>query len=165
MVIVNGHQVLVIENKLGTSEGITQTLRYESPEAKKRLLSKLHLEIAEFHYIFLTLDTTVIPSSSNFKQLYYSEFLKQDWLLHDSTLHMIFNDFKNKFYKFYKSLEQPIETLSSNQILDRTQKKICCQQIFFNKFQHDTQFILDWGEVCGIGRNNFLFLLTKPSSL
>lgn len=163
MVIVNGNQVIVIENKLGTGEGIIQTLRYESDLAKERLLHKLNMENASFHYIFLTLDTTVIPSSSNFHQIYYSEFLKNDWLLHDSTLHTIFNDFKEKLHAFYTPLEKPIETLSSNQILDSTQKKVCWQQIFMNAFKHHTQFTLDWGEVGGAGRNNFLFLLTKPS--
>lgn len=52
-------KIIIIENKLGTGEGIQQTLRYESELAQQRILGKLNLEAAEFHFIFLTLDTTI----------------------------------------------------------------------------------------------------------
>ena len=163
MVIVNGNQIIVIENKLGTGEGMLKTMRYESNEAKEGLLKKFRMEAATFHYIFLTLDTTVMPSSSNFKHLYYSEFLAQDWLLQDSTLHMIFKDFQEKLHEFYAPLRTPLETLATDYALDSTQKKICWQQLLFDQFSVHPTFTLDWGEVGGTGRNNFLFLITKSN--
>jgi len=45
--------------------------------------------------------------------------------------------------------------------MDGMQRKICWQTILFESFQSEEDLILDWGEVGGSGRNNFLFLITK----
>jgi len=161
----NENHIIIIENKLGAAEGFAQTQRYESSEAKTIIRSRLNLDESDlrFHFIYLTLDKTVTPSSSNFSHIHYDEFLQPEWLLNDSTLNLIFTDFKEKLYQFYAPLEQPFQTISLGLNLDSTQKKFCWQSILFDKFQGETQFELDWGEAGGIGRKNFIFLITKPS--
>ncbi|MER2107659.1 MAG: hypothetical protein ABS949_12040 [Solibacillus sp.] len=156
--------IIIVENKLGAAEGITQTQRYESSEARELIRNSLNLrDTLHFHFIYLTLDTTVAPSSTNFKNVYYEQFLTEGWALNDATLNMLFTDFKEKLNQFYTPLSQPLQTLFSEKILDSTQKKICWQSILFEKFNDSPQYELDWGEVGGSGRNNFLFLVTKPN--
>lgn len=158
-------KIIVIENKLGTGEGIEQTLRYESDMAKESILKKLGVISADFHFIFLTLDTTVIPGSSNFRQIHYRVFTDSGWMLHDSQLKLIFNDFKEKIQDFYDPLTDPKQALSSACRLDSMQKKICWQKILSEQFKNHSQFNIEWGEVGGAGRNNFLFLISKKNWL
>lgn len=114
--------IIIVENKLGAAEGLTQTLRYESPEAKELMRKRLNLHDSplQFHFIYLTLDTTVAPSNSNFKSVYYEQFLTEGWTLNDATLNMLFTDFKEKLIQFYAPLRQPLQTLLSETVLDST---------------------------------------------
>lgn len=155
------NHVVIIENKLGAAEGEAQTQRYESEEAKVFIKKRLNLKDANFHFVYLTLDTTVTPSNTNFTPVRYDVFLLHDWILEDSSLNLIFKDFKDKLHQFYEPLKQPKQALASNIPLDSTQKTICWQSVLFDEFKHMDQYILDWGPVGGSGRSNFLFRIDK----
>lgn len=137
--------IIIVEYKLGAAEGFTQTQRYESSEARELIRKRLNLHdtALHFHFIYLTLDTTVAPSSMNFKHVYYEQFLTKGWTLNDATLNMLFTDFKEKLNQFYMPLRQPLQTLLSETILESNQKKICWQSILFEKFNDSPQYELD----------------------
>lgn len=156
-------KIIVIENKLGTGEGVKQTLRYEAEPAQHKILRKLGLETAEFHFIFLTLDTTVLPGSSKFKRVHYSSFLNNNFNVNNFTLNKLLEDFKNKLSAFYMPLKNPGNALTKGVSLDTVQRKICWQKILFENFKDKQNFDISWGEVGGAGRNNFLFLISKPN--
>lgn len=156
-------KIIVIENKLGSGEGIQQTIRYESPMAQERILRKLNLEAAEFHFIFLTLDTTVIPGSSKFTGVHYSSFLNDNLSVNNASLNRLLEDFKAKLSEFYIPVSNPIKALTEGIAMDAVQHKICWQNILIEKFKDDKHFDIEWGEVGGAGRNNFLFLISKPN--
>lgn len=166
MIIVENHpvvpKVIVIENKLGTGEGIDQTRRYGSKPAKASMLKRLQLENAEFHYIFLTLDPTAKALNRAFTHIDYQVFLKGAYQLKNTVLTQILNDFKEKLDMFYRPLETPVLSLGESNELDNMQRMICWQSLLFNLFDENNQFEYVWGEVGGSGRNNFLFMVTKP---
>lgn len=165
MVIVgqneNDSYIIIIENKLGATEGNEQTDRYVSDQAKLMIAQRLNLMNPKFYFIYLTLDTTVTPRNSAFIPMYYKMFLQQDWILSDVSLNQIFTDFREKLKGFYEPLEQPKQALLSHIPLDSTQKMICWQSILFAEINTMQQFDLDWGPVGGSGRKNFLFRLEK----
>ncbi|MFL0583705.1 PD-(D/E)XK nuclease family protein [Solibacillus silvestris] len=168
MVIVvkdSENHVVIVENKLGAAEGDTQTERYYTDAARKAVNDQFKLDenITHFHFIYLTLDTTVTPREKRYTQVFYKQFLHGEWPLKDATLNIIFRDFQLALQQFYAPLENPQQTLSTNLKLDQTQTKICWQLILFEQFRNDPQFWVDWGNVGGIGRNNFLFLISKPN--
>ncbi|KGX92474.1 hypothetical protein N781_16150 [Pontibacillus halophilus JSM 076056 = DSM 19796] len=159
----NRTKLIVVENKMGAAEGHEQTNRYVSMEAKVRLANKYQLDIdhTEFHYIFLALDTTVRPRNSQFIFLNYDLFLKDGWTLHHEKLRMVFEDFKLKLHHFYTPLRKPINSLETGMEMDRIQRKICWQKILAAAFSLKSELILDWGDVAGAGRHNFIFLISK----
>ncbi|GGH73255.1 hypothetical protein JOD43_000030 [Pullulanibacillus pueri] len=159
---------IIVENKMGAAEGHEQTNRYESEEAKKRFVKKYgidkeKMDNIEFHFVFLALDTTAKPKNSQFTFLNYDRFLVGEWSLNEETLQVIFRDFQNKLQSFYKPLMEPLNTLQSDIGLEPIQRKICWQSILFAAFSQYPELLLDWGEVGGAGRNNFLFLISKPN--
>ena len=156
-------KIIVIENKLGTGEGIEQTIRYESKTAQERILTRLNLKEAEFHFIFLTLDTTVLPGSSKFIGVHYSSFLNDNLCVNNASLNRLFEDFKEKLSEFYTPVKHPVKALTEGISMDTVQRKICWQKILFEKFKDEKYFDIEWGEVGGAGRNNFLFLISKPN--
>lgn len=156
-------KIIVIENKLGTGEGIEQTLRYESKTAQQRILRKLNIESAEFHFIFLTLDTTVLPESSKFKSVHYSLFLNNNLSVNNAVLNRLLEDFKEKLNEFYIPVSEPVKSLTEGIPMDSVQQKICWQNILMEKFKGETELDISWGEAGGAGRNNFIFLISKPS--
>lgn len=156
-------KIIVIENKLGTGEGIEQTIRYESKMAQERILRRLNLEAAEFHFIFLTLDTTVLPGSSKFISIHYSSFLNDKLTVTNASLNRLLEDFKEKLNDFYTPVSNPVKALTEGIPMDTVQRKICWQKILIKKFRDDKNFDIGWGEVGGAGRNNFLFLISKPN--
>ncbi len=156
-------KIIVIENKLGTGEGIEQTIRYESKTAQKRILTRLNLEAAEFHFIFLTLDSTVLPGSSKFIGVHYSSFLNDNMSVNNESLNRLLEDFKEKLSGFYTPVKHPVKALTEGISMDTVQRKICWQKILFEKFKDEKHFDIEWGEVGGAGRNNFLFLISKPN--
>lgn len=159
VIVIKGEEnhVVIVENKLGAAEGVTQTERYYSDNARKVVNQqfKLNEHRTKFHFIYLTLDTTVTPREKRYTQIFYKQFLDDGWLLNDDTLNFIFKDFQLALQQFYAPLENPKKTL--------TQTKICWQSILFEQFRDEPQFWLDWGNVGGSGRNNFLFLISKPT--
>lgn len=156
-------KIIVIENKLGTGEGLQQTMRYESEIAQERILRKLNFEAAEFHFIFLTLDTTVLPGSSKFISVNYSSFLNNYISVNDASLNRLLKDFKEKLIEFYTPLKNPLRVLAEGTPIDTVQQKICWQNILIEKFKNESHLDISWGEVGGAGRNNFLFLISKPN--
>lgn len=156
-------KIIVIENKLGTREGIDQTIRYESELAQERILRKLNLEAAEFHFIFLTLDTTVLPGSSKFIGVHYSSFLNDSLSVNSASLNRLLEDFKEKLSEFYKPVSNPVEALTEGIPMHTVQRKICWQNILIERFTDEKHLDIGWGEVGGAGRNNFLFLISKPN--
>ncbi len=156
---------IIVENKMGAAEGHEQTNRYESLEARERIANKYNvaLENIDFHYIFLALDTTATPRNSQFTFLNYDLFLQGDWPLQQETLQFIFKDFQKKLHSFYEPLKKPYESLDSDIQMDGMQRKICWQNILFDAFHSNKGLLLDWGEAGGSGRNNFLFLISKPN--
>lgn len=156
-------QIIIIENKLGTGEGIEQTLRYESAQAQEGVLNKLNFTAAEFHFIFLTLDTTVLPNSSKFKSIHYSTFLNHNLSVNNASLNRLLEDFKEKLNEFYTPLQNPVKALTNSIPLDRVQQKICWQSILMERFKNNTTLEISWGEAGGAGRNNFIFLISKPN--
>lgn len=156
-------KIIIIENKLGTGEGIQQTLRYESELAQQRILRKLNLEAAEFHFIFLTLDTTVLPGSSKFKSVHYSSFLNEGSSVNNAALNRLLEDFKEKLNEFYIPVSDPVKALTEGIPMDTVQQKICWQNILMEKFKDETELNISWGEAGGAGRNNFIFLISKPN--
>lgn len=161
MLIYNKQKVIVIENKMAASEGREQTNRYESTQAKNKIIKKFKLDAdCQFHYIFLALDTTIKPKNSKFKFIDYQIFLEGDWLLHDPELNLLFKHFQEKLRSFYNPLKDPYHALQEVN-LDSTQRKICWQNILFKRFEPYKDLKYSWGEVGGAGRSNFLFNITK----
>lgn len=160
----NARKIIIVENKMGAAEGEEQTNRYESKEAKFQIAKKydLNLEDCEFHYIFLALDTTVKPNNTHFIFLNYNIFLTGEWHLEQKTLKYIFEDFKHKLQHFYEPLDNPYESLESDIELNRMQRKICWQKVLVETFSSNKELLLNWGEAAGAGRNNFIFLISKP---
>lgn len=78
-------------------------------------------------------------------------------------LNRLLEDFKKKLSAFYKPLENPGNALTKGVSLDTVQRKICWQKILFENFKDKQNFDISWGEVGGTGRNNFLFLISKPN--
>lgn len=156
-------KIIVIENKLGTGEGLEQTLRYESELAQQRMLTKLNLETAEFYFIFLTLDTTVLPGSSKFKSVHYSLFLNKNLSVNNASLNRLLEDFKKKLNEFYIPVSDPVKSLTEEISMDSVQRKICWQNILMEKFKDEAALDISWGEAGGSGRNNFIFLISKPN--
>ncbi|PES94718.1 hypothetical protein CN510_16860 [Priestia megaterium] len=156
---------IIVENKMGAVEGHEQTNRYESLEARTRIANKYNvaLENIEFHFIFLALDTTAKPKNSKFTFLNYHLFLQREWSLQNETLQLIFKDFQHKLHNFYEPLNNPYESLELDIEMDGIQRKICWQKILFEAFYPNKELVLDWGEVGGSGRSNFLFLISKPT--
>lgn len=155
--------LIIIENKMGAAEGHEQTHRYESQEARTRIAKKYNksVEDIDFHFIFLALDTTTKPKSSRFTFLNYQIFLSGNWQLMDKNLRILLKDFQEKLELFYRPILNPYKSLEHDLQMDGMQRKICWQTILFESFQAENDLILDWGEVGGSGRNNFLFLITK----
>lgn len=156
---------IIIENKMGAAEGYEQTNRYESTEARTRIASRYGVEVEniEFYFIFLALDTTAKPKNSKFTFLSYQIFLNNTWTLNNTTLQLLFDGFKEKLSNFYEPIHRPYETLESKASIDSLQRKICWQMILTEQFSSEQNLVLDWGEVGGSGRNNFLFLITKSA--
>lgn len=167
LIVIEGetNKVVVIENKLGAAEGDTQTERYFTTEARRKIsdIFTLQMDRTEFSFVYLTLDTTTSPNEAQYKHVFYSQFLNGQWLLQDASLQLLFSDFKQMLEQFYLPLQSPIQTLSTNVALDQMQKKIVWQTLLFEKFNEYRQFIFDWGNVGGSGRNNFLFLISKSN--
>lgn len=155
--------VIVLENKLGAAEGSNQTARYESAEAKRALCQKYHLLQPKFIYVYLTLDSTVSPNNTQFKSASYTLFLEEEFQLYDPQLNLLYTAFREKLQAFYSPLADPIEAIELSGILNSIQKKIIWKEVFFKTFKNENKLIFDWGNVQGRGRNNFLFLITKPA--
>lgn len=156
---------IIIENKMGAAEGYEQTNRYESTEARTRIASRygVKVENIDFYFIFLALDTIAKPKNSQFTFLNYHIFLNIIWTLNDTKLQILFAEFKEKLADFYEPINRPYETLESKASIDSLQRKICWQMILTEQFSSEQNLVLDWAEVGGSGRNNFLFLITKPA--
>ncbi len=158
-------RLIIVENKMGASEGFEQTQRYESQEARTRIAKKYNIAIdqIEFHYIFLALDSTVKPKSSQFIFLNYDTFLRREWPLKEEKLKLLFEDFQQKLKQFYEPIIRPLESLELNIDMDGMQRKICWQKVLFDAFYSNNELLLDWGEAAGAGRSNFIFLVSKSS--
>ncbi len=157
------NDIVIIENKLGASEGLNQTNRYVSAEAREKLLHYFDLKEAQFHFIYLTLDTIATAQNEQFSLLNYQLFLSDEWTLKNEKLSLIFCDFREKLISFYKPLEKPMQSLEGQAILDQTQKVICWQSILLNAMKDSPDVQLVWGRVGGAGRLNFLFRVDKTS--
>lgn len=135
IIIIKGmeNHVVIVENKLGAAEGNTQTERYYTEAARQVIIDQFELNQTntQFHFIYLALDTTVTPREKSYEQVFYKQFLHGEWPLHNATLNMIFKDFQQALQQFYKPLENPEQTLSTNVKLDQTQIKICWQSVHF----------------------------------
>jgi len=118
IIVIKGVEdhVVIVENKLGAAEGNTQTERYYTEAALHKIanLFKLNQTNTQFHFIYLTLDTTVTPREMRYEQVFYKQFLHGEWPLHNATLNMIFKDFQQALQQFYAPLENPEQTLSTN---------------------------------------------------
>lgn len=70
------NHIIILENKLGSGEGLDQTQRYESEVAQTLIKKRLHLDetTCTFHFVYLTLDPTVAPGSTNFTHVTYDVF-------------------------------------------------------------------------------------------
>lgn len=156
---------IIIENKMGASEGIEQTDRYESPEAREKIASKYNADIknSNFHFVFLALDVTAEPKNSQFHFITYEIFTQGEWTLQTEVLQIIFKDFQKKLIHFYEPLKEPYESLDKEIKISAMQRKICWQKVLFRCFQSDDRLHLTWGEALGQGRSNFIFLITKPT--
>ena len=119
--------------------------------------------MAEFHFIFLTLDTTVLPGSSKFKSVHYSVFLNNYLSVNNAALNRLLEDFKEKLNEFYIPVSNPVKSLTARIPMDSVQRKICWQSILMDKFKDETELDISWGEAGGAGRNNFIFLISKPN--
>lgn len=158
-------KLIIVENKMGSAEGDEQTNRYESPEARKRMIKRfdLNAEKTDFHFIFLALDTTTRPTNSKFSFLNYQVFLEGIWNLKETTLKFIFMNFQEKLRDFYIPVRNPYSSLEGAIIMDRMQRKICWQNILYETISPIEDLELSWGEYGGSGRNNFLFLIRKKN--
>lgn len=161
----NEMKLIIVENKMGASEGYEQTQRYESLEARTRIAKKYNIAFdqIEFHYIFLALDSTVNPKNTQFIFLNYDTFLGREWPLIEEKLQLLFKDFQQKLEQFYEPIIRPFESLELNMNMDGMQRKICWQKVLFNAFYSNNELLLDWGEAAGAGRINFIFLVSKSS--
>lgn len=143
VIVIKGaeHHAVIVENKLGAAEGHTQTERYFKKEAREALNAQLGLKEnpTHFHFVYLTLDTTVTPREKNYAQVFYKQFLQGEWPLNDSTLNTIFRDFQLALHEFYAPLENPQQTLSNHVKLNQTQTQICWQAILFEQFRNQLQ--------------------------
>jgi len=112
IIVIKGEaNLVVVENKLGAAEGDAQTDRYYRDAARE--VVKKHFELDEytqFHFIYLTLDTTVTPSEKRYAQVFYQYFLQGEWPLNDATLQQIFRDFQQILQQFYTPLGKLIIT-------------------------------------------------------
>lgn len=156
--------IVLIENKMGATEGKEQTVRYESSKAKEKIAARYGVAVEElnFHYVYLALDKTVKPISTKFVFLDYSIFLSEGWPLYDDNLRKLFKEFQEKLDEFYSPVMNPYESIEQNLSLNGLQRKICWQKILAENFFPLDHLDFEWGEVGGAGRKNFLFLIRKP---
>lgn len=157
------YKVILIENKLGAGEGYLQTLRYGSPEAYRVIGEKFNISNFDLHPVYLSLDSTSIPSNSTFSALSYEIFTDNDWNLFDECLKIIFKDFNEMLKYFYHPLSNPMNSLKNDNNLDSIQKSIAWLNVIEKIFtEHDkNNFIHEYGRVGAQGRQKFLYLLTK----
>ncbi|MEK4816492.1 PD-(D/E)XK nuclease family protein [Macrococcus sp. FSL R5-0951] len=159
------YKIILIENKLGAGEGYLQTLRYGSSEAYKIIGEKFDITNFDLCPVYLSLDSTSIPSDSKFSTLSYEIFVDSNWCLNDKSLKIIFEDFSKMLKDFYHPMLNPMQSLMTNNELDAIQKSIAWLNVIEKEFTNEDKnnFIHEYGRVGAQGRQKFLYLITKET--
>jgi len=158
----DGEHIVVIENKLGADEGYSQTERYATKIARKKLKDRFKTQNAHFHYIYLALDTTSNPTYSEYKIVNYNTFLNRKWKINNEKLKVIFKDFIECLNDFYEPLKSPLKSIENDK-LESIQKIICWYSVLNNITKNYQNLIIVSGKVGGSGRLNFLYRIDKDS--